>query len=185
MKSSSFAQAFLIGTLATVNGEAQYQQPYQGYAPAPAPYRQAAPVRGPQWGTPPWRPRIGQRIQVVLDRGSIKIQPNRPLEPQSAEIWDLDLVETPKSTIDYLHSRGKRVLCYMSAGGSESWRPDFNKLPKSDLGDSMPKWKGEHYLNLRSPTVWRFMQGRIRMAYDKGCDGIDPDNLGKSANESL
>jgi len=41
----------------------------------------------------------------------------------------------------------------------------------------MPKWKGEHYLNLRSPTVWRFMQTRIRMAYDKGCDGIDPDNL--------
>jgi hypothetical protein len=69
-------------------------------------------------------------------------------------------------------------MCYLSVGGSESWRPDFTGIVASDLGDVMPKWKGERYLNLRSPSVWRLMQGRVRMAYEKGCDALDPDNVG-------
>jgi len=68
-------------------------------------------------------------------------------------------------------------MCYFSGGGSESWRPDYKSIKQSDMGDTMPKWPGEHYLNLRSPTVWKFMQNRVKMAYDKGCDALDPDNL--------
>jgi len=112
-----------------------------------------------------------------LDKRAAVLSPDAPLVPEQADIWDLDLFDTPKQTIDILHSKGKRVLCYLSVGGSESWRPDFTTIPKSDLGDIMPKWKGERYLNLRSPSVWALMQRRIKMAYDKGCDAIDPDNV--------
>lgn len=72
-------------------------------------------------------------------------------------------------------------MCYLSVGGTESWRADFNEIPKQDIGETMLKWPGEHYLNIRSPAVFRFMQKRIRQAYEKGCDAIDPDNVGKLA----
>jgi hypothetical protein len=115
---------------------------------------------------------------VILDRRVVRLDPYAPLIPDQAEIWDVDLFDTTKETIDILHRKGKRVMCYISVGGSESWRPDFATIPQSDLGDIMPKWKGERYLNLRSPTVWRLMQNRVRMAYQKGCDALDPDNVG-------
>jgi len=126
-----------------------------------------------------WRPKIGQKLQVILDRRVARLYMNDPLTPDQADIWDLDLFDTPKETIDILHAKGKRVMCYLSVGGSESWRPDFSSINPSDLGDIMPKWQGERYLNLRSPTVWKLMQNRIRMAFDKGCDALDPDNVGK------
>jgi hypothetical protein len=129
-------------------------------------------LRGPQMGGPIWQPRQGQKIQVILDRRVVKLDPDAPLVPSNADIWDVDLFDTPKETFEILHAKGKRVMCYFSGGGSESWRPDAKEIKKSDIGDSMPKWPGEHYLNLRSPTVWKFMQKRIRMAFDKGCDAI-------------
>jgi hypothetical protein len=136
------------------------------------------PVSGPRMGGPVWRPRIGQRVQVILDRRVVRLDPEAPLVPADADIWDVDLFDTSREMISVLHQKGKRVMCYLSVGGSESWRPDFLTIPKSDLGDVMPKWKGERYMNLRSPTVWQLMQSRVRMAYEKGCDALDPDNVG-------
>jgi hypothetical protein len=157
----------LLGAL----GAAQYPGPY-----GPEPY--VAPVSGPRMGGPIWRPQIGQSVQVILDRRVVRFDPREPLVPASADIWDVDLFDTTRETISVLHQKGKRVMCYLSVGGSESWRPDFLTIPKSDLGDVMPKWKGERYMNLRSETVWRLMQSRVRMAFDKGCDALDPDNVG-------
>ena len=107
----------------------------------------------------------------------MRLDPNQPLVP-NADIWDVDLFDTPKETIDVLHSKGKRVLCYLSIGGSESWRPDYKNINPADMGETMPKWNGERYLNLRSPSVWEFMRNRIRLGYEKGCDALDPDNVG-------
>ncbi|TLD35603.1 H(+)/Cl(-) exchange transporter 3 [Venturia nashicola] len=134
------------------------------------------PLRGPRMGGPLWQPLQTDKIQYILDRRVVKLDPDAPLVPD-ADIWDVDLFDTPKETFDILHGKGKRVMCYFSGGGSESWRADFKEVKKSDMGDDMPKWPGEKYLNLKSPTVWKFMQKRIKMAYDKGCDAIDPDNV--------
>ncbi|HMS47040.1 endo alpha-1,4 polygalactosaminidase [Candidatus Microthrix sp.] len=40
------------------------------------------------------------------------------------DVYDLDLVETPQTTIDALHYDGRRVICYFSAGSSEVRRDD-------------------------------------------------------------
>lgn len=140
-------------------GDEEEQQPRSG------------PLRGPRMGGPLWQPRQNDKIQYILDRRVIRLDRNAPLVP-NADIWDVDLFDTPKETFDILHAKGKRVMCYFSGGGSESWRADFEEVKKSDMGDNMPKWPGEKYLNLKSPTVWKFMQKRIRLAYDKGCDAI-------------
>ncbi|RDI84399.1 hypothetical protein Vi05172_g5748 [Venturia inaequalis] len=134
------------------------------------------PLQGPRMGGPLWQPRQNDKIQYILDRRVVKLDADAPLVPD-ADIWDVDLFDTPKETFDILHNKGKRVMCYFSGGGSESWRDDFKEVKKGDMGDTMPKWPGEKYLNLKSPSVWKFMQKRIKLAYDKGCDAIDPDNV--------
>ncbi|KAF2664109.1 hypothetical protein BT63DRAFT_101021 [Microthyrium microscopicum] len=182
MRSLLFLQACLAAVGVSASNVDLEENIYdaQAYKPRQLMTRQirpAAPVSGPRIGGPVWKPQIGQKVQVILDRRVAQLTQFSRVTPEQADIWDLDLFDTTKQTIDVLHANGKRVICYLSVGGSESWRPDFLTIPKSDLGDVMPKWKGERYLNLRSPTVWRLMQDRIKMAYDKGCDGIDPDNV--------
>jgi hypothetical protein len=38
-------------------------------------------------------------------------------------------------------------------------------------------WAGERWLNTKSASVWNIMKNRIALAAEKGCDGIDPDNV--------
>jgi hypothetical protein len=126
-----------------------------------------------------WQPKVGAKFQIVIDNTYPKIEGDKPLEPRDAEIFDVDLFNTPTEVIAKLHLQGKKVICYFSAGGSESWRPDDKDFKVKDRGDTMREWKGEKWLDIRSPDVWVVMEKRIKMAADKGCDGIDPDNLGQ------
>jgi hypothetical protein len=126
-----------------------------------------------------WQPAVGAKFQIVIDNTYPKIDENKTLEPKDAQIFDVDLFHTPKEVITQLHSQRKKVICYFSAGGSESWRPDDKDFKAKDRGDTMREWKGEKWLDIRSPDVWTVMEKRIKMAAEKGCDGIDPDNLGK------
>jgi hypothetical protein len=122
-----------------------------------------------------WQPAVGTSWQIMLSA-----EPNMQttLKPD-VPVWDLDLFDTDESTISQLHNLGKKVICYYSAGTYESGRPDLSGLKRSDIGASLPDWPGEYYLDIRSPTVWKVMQGRIQLAAQKGCDAVDPDNMGK------
>jgi hypothetical protein len=142
-----------------------------GGAPLPPP------VAGAD-GIPLWTPKAGAKFQIVLGDKILKLDANTPLVPD-AEIFDVDMWHTPKAVIQELRRRDKKVICYFSAGGSETWRPDNAQFPKKDVGDRMAEWEGENWLNIRSPDVWKVMESRIKYAYDKGCNAIDPDNLGK------
>jgi hypothetical protein len=101
--------------------------------------------------------------------------------PDDAIVWDVDLFSTPAETIAGLKAMGKTVLCYFSAGTSEPNRPDLGTLAPGDIGKELRGWPGEYWLNLKSATVWNIMAGRIALASSKGCDAIDPDNMGKQA----
>jgi hypothetical protein len=54
--------------------------------------------------------------------------------PTAAKAVDLDLFETRRSTVSDLKQRGKRAICYMSAGSWENWRPDKGAFPKIIIG---------------------------------------------------
>ena len=101
------------------------------------------------------------------------------LVPDDAEVFDLDLFDTPVELIEQIHEQGKKVICYFSAGGSESWRTDYKLIQTKDKGERMRKWPKEQWLNIRSPDVWEVMRKRIELARTKGCDGIDADNTGE------
>lgn len=123
-----------------------------------------------------WQPAVGEKIQMMIS-GSPAV--GSSLVPSDVGIFDVDLFETPSSTIDALHARGVKVICYFSAGTSEDWRPDYNQFTSGDKGSGLPDWRGEKYLNLRSPNVLKIMKTRIANAANIGCDAIDPDNLGR------
>ena len=94
-----------------------------------------------------------------------------------ATVYDLDLYDTSDTLIQQLQQTGKKVICYFSAGSYENWRSDANQFTESDLGKPLDGWPGERWLDVRSANVKRIMQSRLDLAKQKGCDGVDPDNM--------
>jgi endo-alpha-1,4-polygalactosaminidase (GH114 family) len=118
-----------------------------------------------------WRPAPGASIQLqytgeTIDRGI------------DAGIYDLDLFETPPNLIADLKAEGRHVICYMSVGTLEDWRPDRAAFPATVIGKAYPQWPGENWLDLRAIDLLApALTARLDLARAKGCDGIDPDNL--------
>jgi hypothetical protein len=95
-----------------------------------------------------------------------------------ADIYDIDLFETPQETIDELHASGSKVICYINVGAWESYRPDAGKFPEQSLGRKYHGWKGERWLDISNYEVFRdVILARLDLAVSKDFDGIEPDNI--------
>lgn len=124
-----------------------------------------------------WQPSPRVRFQIVLDR-PVKLERNGGIAPD-ASIFDIDLFDNDVKTIASLKKGGRKVICYFSAGTYEPYRPDSRQFQKSDMGSRLPEWRDEKWLKVTSPNVRNIMANRIKLAAEKGCDGVDPDNMGK------
>jgi hypothetical protein len=101
-----------------------------------------------------------------------------PLPPTDAPVWDIDLFDNPATTMAALKAAGKIVICYFSAGTAEDWRDDYRSFAATDLGKVLPEWPNEKWVRTGSQGIRNIMATRIKLAADKGCDAIDPDNTG-------
>jgi hypothetical protein len=99
-------------------------------------------------------------------------------------MYDVDLFETPPSTIDALHASGRVVICYFSAGSHEDWRPDQGDVPGAALGTALGDWPGERWQNVRRLDVRALMTKRLDRATAARCDGVEPDNVDGYANDN-
>lgn len=118
----------------------------------------------------------GQKWQIILTG-----QPDMtkmPLPPLDAPVWDIDLFDNEATTITLLKASGKIVICYFSAGTVEDWRDDAKEFPPADVGKVLPLWPNEKWVRTGSTKIRDIMTKRIKLAADKGCDAIDPDNTG-------
>jgi len=95
----------------------------------------------------------------------------------TVEIYDVDLFDTPLATIQEIQSAGKRVICYFSGGSYEEFRDDKDKFFPEDLGNTLEGWADERWLDIRSSNVHSIMLDRLDLAKQKGCDGVEPDNM--------
>ena len=129
---------------------------------------QAAPKESGDW----WHPHPGYQ------RGPFNI-PAISTHRSNVQAYDIDLFDTSDATISDLHAKGKKVICYFSAGSYEEAGDRMQKsFPPSVLGKPMTGWKGEKWLDIRQIKLLKpIMEARIKMAKDKGCDAIDPDNI--------
>jgi len=118
-----------------------------------------------------WKPQAKTTWQIVLN------QTIRSTNFDNVSVYDIDLFDTPPETIAALHSAGKKVICYFSAGSYEPWRPDAVAFLAPVLGNAVSGWPGERWVNTNSDFVRYIMQQRIELAKNKSCDGLDPDNI--------
>lgn len=100
------------------------------------------------------------------------------------DIYDIDLEDTDESTIADLQAAGRKVICYFSAGSYEEWRADEADFPAAVRGNDLDDWEGEQWLDIRSDDVREIMAARLDMARDKGCDGVEPDNVDGYSNDT-
>jgi hypothetical protein len=140
--------------------------------PAPPPRTESPPATGDAI----WRPTPGTRWQWQL---------TGPIDTSvEADVFDVDLFDVPADTIAELHAAGRRVICYLSAGSHESWRPDADRFPQEVLGREMDGWN-ERWLDIRRiDLLGPILRARLDVAVAKGCDAVEPDNVDGYMNET-
>ena len=102
-----------------------------------------------------------------------------------AEMYDIDLFDNGARTVAALHAQGRFVVCYLSAGSWEDWRPDADLFPASVLGNDYEGWPGERWLDIRQIDLLApIMRARLDLCRAKGFDGVEPDNVDGYANDT-
>lgn len=101
------------------------------------------------------------------------------------QVYDIDLFETSDAEIATLHADGRTVICYFSAGSFETFRPDAADFPEPVKGSPLdPPFQDELWLDIRAPAVRQIMQARLDLAAQRGCDGVEPDNVDGYSNDN-
>jgi hypothetical protein len=102
-----------------------------------------------------------------------------------AAVFDVDLFDTPVSVVRSLHARGRLVVCYMSAGTWEGWRPDAARIPPSARGRPVEGWPGERWLDIRRiRALAPVLLARLDLCRRKGFDGVELDNVDGWSNRT-
>lgn len=124
-----------------------------------------------------WKPQPGTSWQIQFN-GTINTN-------LAVDMYVLDLFDTPTTQIRQLQQQGRKVVCYFSAGSWENWRSDANDFPSNVKGRKLTGWAGERWLDIRKlATLGPIMAARLDLAVEKGCDGVDPDNVDGYTNKT-
>ena len=124
-----------------------------------------------------WRPTAGLSWQWQLGDDDI----DTSIE---AEVYDIDLY-VDQAILEALHAGGHRVICYISVGSLEDWRPDKDQFPPEVLGRDYEGWPGEKWLDIRRIDLLApIMLARLDECAQKGFDAVEPDNMEIYTNET-
>eukprot|EP00752_Nemacystus_decipiens_P006046 g5457.t1 len=102
-------------------------------------------------------------------------------ELHNVELYDID-ISYPSAVVADLQSKGKKVMCYVSAGTAEEFRDDINLFPEEVKGGIVSFGEGdtfpdEKWLDLRRlDLVASIMLDRLDIMKAKGCDAVEWDN---------
>ena len=153
-------------------------QPTMTSSPEPTPVSSKTPTPKPSL-TPVtwWQPKAGLTWQWQIGDNAI----DASIE---AEVYDVDLY-VDRAIIDKLHAKGAKIICYISVGSYEDWRPDENQFPKEVLGKDYEGWPGEKWLDIRQiDKLAPIIRARFDLCQQKGFDAIEPDNMEIYTNET-
>lgn len=124
-----------------------------------------------------WSPTAGMTWQWQLT-GTID-------QSVAAQMFDVDLFDTPTDTVASLHAAGRAVVCYVNAGAFETWRPDAALFPTSVKGNGVSGWPGEQWLDVRQWSVLQpILEARMDLCRSHGFDGIELDNVDGYMNDT-
>jgi hypothetical protein len=102
-----------------------------------------------------------------------------------AEVYDLDLFETTRAEVARLHDDGRFVVCYLSAGSWEPYRPDSRRFPAAIRGRPIQGFEDERWLDIRRLDVLLpILEARLDLCARKGFDGVEFDNVDGWTNDT-
>ena len=102
-----------------------------------------------------------------------------------AQIYDVDYERTSGVEVAGLHRDGRRVICYLSVGSWEDFRPDSGEFPHEVLGKVMDGWPDERWLDIRRQDILLpLLAARMDVCARKGFDAVEPDNVDGYRNET-
>ncbi len=131
-----------------------------------------------QTGATFWRPAVGASWQWQLDDLPVDLS-------VQAEVYDIDLFDNDASVVTELHARGRKVVCYLSAGSWEEWRADAGSFPEEVIGKEYQGWPGERWLDIRRlDLLGPIMESRLDLCREKGFDAVEPDNIDAYTNDT-
>lgn len=119
-------------------------------------------------GAPAFLPRPGTSWQFQLS-GALDLS-------LDVDVYVLDLFDLPDADLDALHAQGRSVVCWLSVGTYEPWRPDAGAFPADVMGAELGT-RGERYVDVRDARVRELMRDRLELARTRGCDGVAPANV--------
>jgi hypothetical protein len=124
-----------------------------------------------------WQPPPGTTWQWQLDG---------PLDQSfDVEMYDIDLFDSSAGAVAALNAQGRKVVCYMSAGSWEEWRPDADLFPPEVLGKDYEGWSGEKWLDIRRLDLLApIMSARLDLCQTRGFDAVEPDNIDGYTNDT-
>lgn len=100
-------------------------------------------------------------------------------------MYDVDGIDNDAATVAALHAQGRRVVCYISAGSWESWRPDAAQFPPAVIGRDYSGYPGEKWLDIRRIDLLApILRARLDQCAQKGFDAVDADNVDGYQNET-
>jgi hypothetical protein len=121
-------------------------------------------------------PCVGCYVPAPVTSWQIQLQ-GKVNQKVPAQLYDVDLFDTPVATIAQLHAQGRKVACYFSAGSFEDWRVDAGAFPAVVKGASNG-WPGERWLDVRRMDVLApILEARLDLCKAKGFDTADADNV--------
>jgi hypothetical protein len=130
-----------------------------------------------QVNPPVWQPKLQTSWQWQL---------TTPIDMNvNAEMFDIDLFDNSASVVSALHAKGRKAVCYISAGSWERWRPDSGLFPEAVKGSKLSGYANEKWLDARRwDMLGPIMGKRLDLCKSKGFDGVELDNVDAYANKS-
>jgi hypothetical protein len=122
-----------------------------------------------------WHPALQTSWNWVLSK-----VPTAPY--RKVQMYDIDGFNAAASDVAAMHSAGMEVVCYISAGTYEDWRPDASQFPAAIKGSGVSGWPGENWLDVRDvqntgSVLASIMNARLDMCRTKGFDAVEFDNV--------
>ncbi|MBB6343842.1 hypothetical protein FHU36_000351 [Nonomuraea muscovyensis] len=129
-----------------------------------------------------WRPALNTSWQWQLDS-----PPTKPF--LDVQMYDIDGFEARDGVVVKALKAakpGRGVVCYISAGSYENWRPDARSFPAAVLGKKLDGWPGERWLDIRQykGPLGKIMEARLDMCKKAGFDAVEPDLIDGYVNDT-
>ncbi|UCH27566.1 MAG: endo alpha-1,4 polygalactosaminidase [Trueperaceae bacterium] len=101
------------------------------------------------------------------------------------DVYDIEMFDNDADVVADLQARGRKVICYISVGSWEDWRPDKDLFPSSVIGNAYEGWSGERWLDIRQIELLApIIRARLDQCQAKGFDAVEPDNIDGFTNDT-